>query len=157
MLSTPPAFVLSQDQTLVFNPLILVVPVCTGPQKSKTHFRIDCRSSLSFCIVFKILARSLAGPTPAAFGVPALCRMCRPSRALGYLIMRFGVCQQVFCKFFRENSKFFTTPNVRFQRQKIVRKNPEKRRETAPFRSPVRPFHRKSQYRRAGGGYAMPG
>ena len=52
VLSTPPAFVLSQDQTLVFNPYNLVFwfPSPT----SKTHSRINCRSFLFLCIVFKV-------------------------------------------------------------------------------------------------------
>ena len=64
VLSTPPAFVLSQDQTLVFNPLTLLLGFprlprfrsLSAPASSKTHFRINCRFFHSLCIVFKILA-----------------------------------------------------------------------------------------------------
>ena len=61
VLGTPPAFVLSQDQTLALNP-VLNLEVSF---KLKTHVRIDClcfdatrknrisRLSSSFCIVFK--------------------------------------------------------------------------------------------------------
>ena len=53
VLSTPPAFVLSQDQTLVFNPQSGLL-VQHQPQ-IKTHSRINCRFSSYLCIVFKVL------------------------------------------------------------------------------------------------------
>ena len=80
VLSTPPAFVLSQDQTLMFNPQsgVLVQPAL----QIKTHFRINCRFfSSSLCIVFKILS-------------------ARCSRALVYNNTPTGKCQHPFFNFF---------------------------------------------------------
>ena len=64
MLSTPPAFVLSQDQTLVFNPSCysgFFVPVSFPPPephslKQKLISELTVVFPQSLCIVFKILA-----------------------------------------------------------------------------------------------------
>ena len=95
VLSTPPAFVLSQDQTLVFNPSTCdlrfrssasfrsseLLPASELPaSQAKTHFRINCRSSSSLCIVFKI---------PAPF-----------LKALGYNTTSIPHCQHFFSIFF---------------------------------------------------------
>ena len=63
VLGTPPAFVLSQDQTLMFNPLSTLLDYFRNP-KQKTHFQNQLsnfflRFFLTFCIVFKVRARSL--------------------------------------------------------------------------------------------------
>ena len=57
MLGTPPAFVLSQDQTLVFNPLSpLGVPVCTSSHKIQNSFQNQL-SFPCFAFLFSILYR----------------------------------------------------------------------------------------------------
>ena len=69
VLSTPPAFVLSQDQTLVFNPLTCDSGLPPGfalappdpTVSSKTHFRINCRFSL-FSVSFSRFPRPLTVP-----------------------------------------------------------------------------------------------
>ena len=60
VLSTPPAFVLSQDQTLMFNPLSpLPRRANVSPTESVSLFsRIDCLSLSVLCIVFKDRCRS---------------------------------------------------------------------------------------------------
>ena len=61
VLSTPPAFVLSQDQTLMFNPLSSIRSPRTARQscpsellKAFTLSESDCSFFVSLCIVFKI-------------------------------------------------------------------------------------------------------
>ena len=54
VLSTPPAFVLSQDQTLVFNPLLPAsCPPRHSPESVLTHQNLTVLSSRFRCIVFK--------------------------------------------------------------------------------------------------------
>ena len=104
MLSTPPAFVLSQDQTLVFNPSTcsLVSKPLTKllPQTKLKLISIDCRSSfLLFCIVFKVhralLAQAFSGPAPHE-------RLC-------ILSLIPLPCQHLFYLFFRVSFILFTT------------------------------------------------
>ena len=54
VLGTPPAFVLSQDQTLMFNPLSYGLGAFAPLPKDLHSLRIFCRSSLLCCIVFKV-------------------------------------------------------------------------------------------------------
>ena len=61
VLGTPPAFVLSQDQTLMFNPLSLLIYGRTHPFSGPVLLKhdslkiLDCSCVLSlFCIVFKV-------------------------------------------------------------------------------------------------------
>ena len=109
VLSTPPAFVLSQDQTLVFNPsnlrslVSLRFPETTASQV-KTHFRINCRFYLNLSVSFSRFSRSqgfrlspsaprlrsLAGPFPERLDI-----IPRPPPD----------CQQLFSIFF----SFFQT------------------------------------------------
>ena len=55
MLSTPPAFVLSQDQTLVFNPQSGVL--VSQPSRSKLISELTVVLPSLLCIVFKVLPR----------------------------------------------------------------------------------------------------
>ena len=65
VLGTPPAFVLSQDQTLMFNPFIASPG---SPGLAIKLIPIDCRSFLrSFSVSF---SRSLAAPLKAPLGAP---------------------------------------------------------------------------------------
>ena len=76
VLSTPPAFVLSQDQTLVFNPSCysgFFVPVSFPPPephslKQKLISELTVVFFFSLCIVFKILVPFAPDP----FGLPRL-------------------------------------------------------------------------------------
>ena len=60
VLSTPPAFVLSQDQTLMFNPSLIYPSVRQHLRLNKRFahflFRIDCLSSFSFSVSFSRIA-----------------------------------------------------------------------------------------------------
>ena len=94
VLSTPPAFVLSQDQTLVFNPFNLVFwfPRPT----SKTHSRINCRSFLILCIVFKVRC----SPVPFSFRIAS---RSVPDDNITFI----STCQPLFSNFFHFFSNFF--------------------------------------------------
>ena len=72
VLSTPPAFVLSQDQTLVFNPLTcylqgfcpnFVSSIRTLQSQAKLISELTVVKPQSLCIVFKILAPSAQSPS----------------------------------------------------------------------------------------------
>ena len=88
VLSTPPAFVLSQDQTLSFNP-VYFFPVLTGKtQLIRNYCLIILRYSV--CIVFKVQCS------------PAVSRASQ----LGYLIKLTKESQHLFYVFFDFFTKF---------------------------------------------------
>ena len=64
VLSTPPAFVLSQDQTLMFNPLSFSVQSSINSSYWLSFF-------LQFCIVFKILSERFRSPFRSLRGCPS--------------------------------------------------------------------------------------
>ena len=84
VLSTPPAFVLSQDQTLMFNPYR---SASHSPKRSaRTAFTLsesDCSFLSLLCIVFKVRA-ALGGS------------FVLPSSELVYITKFLPVCQHLF-------------------------------------------------------------
>ena len=101
VLSTPPAFVLSQDQTLVFNPSNLVF-WSPSPSRSKLILRINCRCSSLSLYRFQ-------GPVPARsrerFAIlPLLPHHCQPPFFIFFHLFWFFfafllvICKNGLCK-----------------------------------------------------------
>ena len=90
VLGTPPAFVLSQDQTLSFNPLSLNQ---VSPTKFHSFGITVLFALLLFCIVFKVRT-SIALPLFERLAQPALSVyyfFARPSRGFGKVFAVFCV------------------------------------------------------------------
>ena len=134
MLSTPPAFVLSQDQTLVFNPSLAIlgssprfVPSAEDPQSQvKLISELTVVSLQSLCIVFKILAPLVSSawidyhnPSPLSTS---------------------------FFAFFRFFSMFFKKPNILlsmlFQRSAFTWKCPKANVLSFVFKKNIRSYTR---------------
>ena len=89
VLGTPPAFVLSQDQTLMFNPT-----PSTGANRS-TAFLTRSESDCSFCSSFSISFSRIA-PVPAQ----ALALARAPRDNIDYYTHYSPFCQALFSSFF---------------------------------------------------------
>ena len=95
VLGTPPAFVLSQDQTLAFDSVL-------NPEvsfKFKTHFRIDCLFSMRLVkIASRVLLDSVSfSRIIAAFSVPL--SRCLARGDLMYYTRLDDPCQHLFSLF----------------------------------------------------------
>ena len=104
VLGTPPAFVLSQDQTLSFNPLFLNQ---VSPTKFHSFGITVLFALLLFCIVFKVRT-GLALPLFERLAQPALLSYHNFSPASTLFSFVFGL----FSRLFRKTNKFavFSSP-----------------------------------------------
>ena len=122
MLSTPPAFVLSQDQTLVFNPILTVVtgyPVAHS-QNSFSELTVVCVSLSLYRFQGSVRSvRFRCLPAASARSAPSL-EVLR-STALGYNITYLATCQHLFSIFFHLFFAFLSNAYIDFYCIIIVR------------------------------------
>ena len=147
MLSTPPAFVLSQDQTLMFNPSLTSRSLSHARQSAPPLPVRECLTQFFLTVLRSSKAPSSA---PAASGSPPIralfsvsfSRFARRRGALGFhrlapdsldiIAKHVMICQHFFGQNQRDNQTLFL--------RQIPEKSREKRQKSRPFRPKTRTF-----------------